>query len=441
MQLYEHQKQGLEATKELNHVAYYWDMGLGKTFVGSEKMMQLGARINLVVCQKSKIQDWINHFDQNYLGSYKQPDKKVVVAWDLTKSEDMVNFFKAVKDENWKVQHVGIINYDLIWRRKELLELKDFTLLLDESSLIQNEKAKRSKFILKMQPKNVILLSGTPTGGKYEKLWSQMHLLGWNISKDLYWKHYVKVKYLDTMKGRSIPIVTGYKNVDRLKRKMTEHGCQFLKTDEVFDLPQQNFQKISVLSSKEYKKFKKTGIVTFEDPYDVENGYTLVGDTTLTKMLYERQLCSIYSEDKLKAFTDLLDSTDDRLIVFYNFTAELEAMRKILQLQRRSYSIINGSQKQLRAYDTKEDSVTFVQYQAGAMGLNLQKANKVIYYSLPLSSELFEQSKKRVHRIGQERPCFYYLLICKGSIEENILNTLEMRKDYTEKLFERDQES
>lgn len=422
MKLYEHQKQGLEATKDLNHVAFYWDMGLGKTFVGSEKMMQLGAKVNLVVCQKSKIDDWFEHLDDNY------PEQHMFV-YDLTKPFAYQSFFEANHAK------IGIINYDLLWRRKELLQLKDFTLLLDESSLIQNETAKRTKFILKMQPKNVILLSGTPTGGKYERLWSQMHLLGWNISKSMYWNQFVIVKRLDLISGRSIPLVAGYKNVDRLKRKMAEYGCQFLKTNEVFDLPSQNFQKTNVPTSREYKQFRKTGIVT------LENEITLVGDTTLTKMLYERQLCGIYSEDKLKAFSDLLDSTEDRLIVFYNFNAELEAMRKILQPQRRPYSIVNGSQKNLNCYEKKDDSVTFVQYQAGAMGLNLQKANKVIYYSLPLSSELFEQSKKRVHRIGQDRPCFYYLLICKGSIEENILKTLKQRKDYTNRLFERDQES
>jgi SNF2 family DNA or RNA helicase len=63
--------------------------------------------------------------------------------------------------------------------------------MLDESSLIQNEQAKRSKFILKLKANNVILLSGTPTGGKYENLWSQIQLLGWNISKKMFYNHYV----------------------------------------------------------------------------------------------------------------------------------------------------------------------------------------------------------------------------------------------------------
>lgn len=423
MKLYEHQKQGLEAVKDLDHVAFYWDMGLGKTFAGSEKMLQLGAKVNLVVCQKSKIDDWCEHFNDNYKG---------IIAFDLTDPSAMDMFlFNCIELEGEPFNyHIGIINYDLVWRRPELLKLEDFTLLLDESSLIQNEASKRAKFILKIKPKNVILLSGTPTGGKYERLWSQMHLLGWNISKDLYWKQFVKVEYLDTV-GRSIPIVTGYKNTERLKKKMAQYGCQFLKTDEVFDLPSQNFQKIKVETSKEYKKFRKDKIVEIGEE-------TLVGDTTLTRMLYERMLCGQYSEAKLKAFTDLVESTEDRLIVFYNFTEELNRMLEAMKNNLKPRSIVNGAVKNLVSYENFNNSITFIQYQAGAMGLNLQKACRMVFFTLPLSSELYEQAKKRIHRIGQDRPCFYYQLICKNSIEEKILKTLEMRKDYTEKLFEKD---
>ena len=257
-----------------------------------------------------------------------------------------------------------------------------------------------------------------------------MLLLGWNISKDLYWKQFVNVDYLDLV-DRSIPIVTGYKNTDRLKRKMAQYGCQFLKTDEVFDLPAQNFQQIRVPASKEYQKFKKTGLVTIGET-------ELVGDTTLTKMLYERQLCGQYSEAKLKAFADLVESTEDRLIVFYNFTAEMDAMVQIVKDHDKVFSMVNGKEKKLDMYEVDPHSITFVQYQAGAMGLNLQKACRMVFFTLPLSSELYEQAKKRIHRIGQDRPCFYYPMICKGSVEERILKTLEMRKDYTEKLFKKD---
>lgn len=415
MQLYEHQTNALEATKDLNRVAYYHDMGLGKTFTGAEKMRQLGGRVNLVICQKSKIDDWTDHFEQHYGG---------IFCYDLR--NDIELFLNAVD-----YYRIGVINYDLIFRRPELLKVKFDTVMLDESSMIQNDTAKRTKAILKLQTDNVILLSGTPTGGKYENLYSQLKLLGWNISKTQYYSEFIETRLID-MGGFKIPVVTGYKNVGRLKRKMRAYGCNFLKTDDVFDLPDQTFTDIKVNSSKEYKHFKKNKIVEFlDDGRNVE----LVGDTTLTQMLYERQLCGYYSDEKLQAFDDLLKSTNDRLIVFYNFNNELDALKGYCLAAKRPISEINGKIKDLKAYEGKGDSVTLIQYQAGAMGLNLQKANKIVYFTPPLSSELYEQSKKRIHRIGQDRPCFYYRLICKNSIEGRIYETLEMRRDYTEKLF------
>lgn len=386
--------------------------------------MQLDASVNLIICQKSKIQDWLDHFRMYYKCH----------ALDLTDKTGMTAFWEYQK-LNAPLPIIGVINYELVWRRRELLQLEDFTLLLDESSLIQNENAKRSSFILKLRPLNVILLSGTPTGGKYENLWSQMQLLGWNISKKMYWNQYIDFHYED-VNGFPLQVIDGYKNEDRLKRKMRDHGCHFLKTDEVVTLPDQIHQTIRIPVTKEYKRFKKDRIVTVEDK-------ELVGDSILTKMLYERELCGQYSKDKLQAFKDLVESTSDRLIVFYNFYAELDAMQTVMLDEDFSYSkrfsVVNGEIKALQNYEDKEDSITFIQYQAGAMGLNLQKANKIIYFTPPLSSELFEQSKKRIHRIGQHKSCFYYYLTCSGSVEEKIYETLKKRKDYTEALFELDE--
>lgn len=424
MELFKHQQDALEQTKDLNRVAYYLDMGLGKTFVGAEKAMSLNKDI-LIVCQKSKIADWKEHFFKYYIDKMKC-DESGAWCYDLTSNTGMDMFLHS----RYKIR-IGVINYELAWRRKtDLLNLKEFTLMLDESSLIQNQSAKQSKFILQLHPDNVILLSGTPTAGKYENLWSQIHLLGWNISEAVYNRQYVNWTKID-MGGFIHKIVdkeNPYKNVDRLKSKLREHGAVFMKTEECFDLPEQNFIKQFVPSSKEYWKFMKDCIITIDDK-------ELVGDTTLTKRLYARQLCGQYSEFKLQAFKELVESTQDRLIVFYNFTAEYLAMVKIADELGRPQSIVNGQQKQLLNYEQCDNSITFIQYQAGAMGLNLQKANKIIYFTLTDKSELFEQSKKRIHRIGQESPCFYYILMCRGSVEEDILHSLEMRKDYTDELF------
>lgn len=429
VQLFPHQEKALAETEQFNKVGYFLDMGLGKTFVGSEKAIKGLKDTNiLLVCQKSKIDDWFDHFCTYYsdLGYSFQ---------NLTNKLELEYFLEMATNPNATLKVVGFINYELIFRRPELLKLEHFTMMLDESSMITNPSAKRTKFIHKMKPDNVILLSGTPTGGKYEKLWSQLRLLGWNISKDLFYRQYVVQEWIEDGSGFKMPVIVGYKNVDRLKDKLKQHGCIFMKTEEVFDLPEKITVPVMVSNTKEFRYFMRNSIVTLPD------GTELIGDNTLNKRLYARQLCGQYSTAKLAAFQSLVESTDDRLIVFYNFNDELYKMKSIVETLEKPISIVNGSVKDLDAYENKTDSVTFVQYQAGSKGLNLQKANKIIYFTLPQGSEDYEQSMKRIHRIGQKNNCFYYLLMVKNSVEEDILNTLKMRKDYDDELFKKYEET
>lgn len=415
MKLYPHQQQALDDTAGKNRVAFYHDMGLGKTFTGSEKMRQLDGRVNLVICQKSKINDWVQHLMTHY----------DVLILDLTNNAEL-KMFCIESERSQKI--IGVINYELLFRRPELKPVKYDTLLLDESSLIQNDRAKRTRFILSLKTDNVILLSGTPTGGKYENLWSQLHLLGWDIPKNTYNNMFVNYRMQDVGGGLKIPVVVGYKNIGRLKQKMREYGCNFLKTEDVFSLPSQTFNTITVAPTANYRKFRKNKVVEVD-------GRTLIGDTTLTELLYCRQLCGAYNPDKINALSDLLQSSNDRFIIFYNFDVELTVIRELCEKLNRPVSEINGHTKTTAAFEKYDNAVLLGQYQSAAMGLNLQQANKIIYFTPPLSSELFEQSKKRTHRIKQTRPCFYYLLTCKNSVEVNIYKTLADRRDYTDRLF------
>lgn len=304
-------------------------------------------------------------------------------------------------------------------------------MILDESQYIKNEKSNRAEFVLGLKPSNVILLSGTPTGGKYEELWSQLKLLGWNISKKLFYKQYTITEKMD-VGGFEITVVKGYKNVDRLKEKLKSHGAIFMKSEEVFNLPEQIENIITVKNTTRYRKFKKDRVITV-------GGETLVGDTALTKLLYLRQLASIHNNHKHQVLKELLESTEDRIVIFYNFKREFEVIKSLAEGLEKPISYINGSGTDLNNYDTTSNTITLVQYQAGASGVNLQKANKIIYHSLPLSSELWMQSKKRIHRIGQSSTCFYYYLIVEKSVEDKILKVLKERRDFTLELFEKEE--
>ena len=414
MKLFDYQEKALALTSDKDNSAFYYDMGLGKTFIGSERLRLYGERVNIIVCQKSKIKDWCEHFKEHYTD---------YAVFDLTNKKDMQAFmiypiYKCI----------GIINYKLAYRREELRKLKDFTMMLDESSMIKNETAKRTKFILSLKPSHTILLSGTPTDGKYEFLYSQLRLLGWKITKTAYYNRYIKTE-LRSYGGPMFRVVTGYKNVSKLKAKLKEYGAVFAKAEEVIKLPEKKFIKEYSTVSSDYKKFMKDRVIKIDDK-------ELTGDSTLSKRLYARMLCSAYSKDKISRLIDLVNSTSDRVIIFYNFNTELEALRKVLF--DRPISIVNGQIKDLKEYENNDNSVTLIQYQAGAMGLNLQKANRIIYFSLPERSELFEQSKARICRIGQEKQCYYHIMMCRKSVEEKIYDCLLMRKDYTDELFRKE---
>lgn len=414
MKLFDYQEKALALTSDKDNSAFYYDMGLGKTFIGSERLRLYGERVNIVVCQKSKIKDWCEHFKEHYTD---------YAVFDLTNKKDMQTF---ITYPIYKC--IGIINYELAYRREELRKLKDFTMMLDESSMIKNETAKRTKFILSLKPSHTILLSGTPTDGKYEFLYSQLRLLGWKITKTAYYNRYIKTE-LRSYGGPMFRVVTGYKNVSELKAKLKEYGAVFAKAEEVIKLPEKKFIKEYSTVSSDYKKFMKDRVIKIDDK-------ELTGDSTLSKRLYARMLCSAYSKDKISRLIDLVNSTSDRVIIFYNFNTELEALRKVLF--DRPISIVNGQAKNLKAYENNDNSVTLIQYQAGAMGLNLQKANRIIYFSLPERSELFEQSKARICRIGQEKQCYYHIMMCRKSMEEKIYECLLMRKDYTDELFRKE---
>ena len=269
MRLFDYQRAALNRLEGKKHVAFYHDMGLGKTFTGAQKLLDETIGHSLVVCQKSKVTDWVDHFNEN----------THVAAFDASSKVGYSHLVKVIAHPKDYPQSVFVVNYDIIYRREELTKTHWGGVIFDESSLLQNEKSKRTKAALKISQLTdvLILLSGTPTDGKYERLWTQLRMLGWKISKRTYWNQYVDY-HVDTRQGFPIVTVRGYKQVDRLVSKMHDLGCDFLKTDEVLDLPEQTFITVRCEQTPDLRKFRRDGIVTMPD------GTEIVGDSTFAAL-------------------------------------------------------------------------------------------------------------------------------------------------------------
>ena len=369
----------------------------------------------LVVCQKSKILDWCKHWKEN-------TDYHVLNFYDLKPKE--------LKDIDVMGHTVIVVSYDSVWRRPIFREFaKTAHLVLDESSLIQNEGTKRTDFVMKLEPLTITLLSGTPCVGRYENMWTQCQLLGWDITRTQYWNRYVEwhmEKFYSI--PRPIRVVDGYKNVEELKKNLRDYGAVFMTTEEAIELPDKIEETTYVPTSDAYKDFRKRWLIEID-------GEELVGDTPLNKMLGLRKLASYYSGEKKEALKDILEVNLERVVVFYNFKRELEEIRKIVG--KRHFCEINGDHHDQSMFDRYDDCVIACQFQASAMGINLQASHILVYFSPTLSADLFMQSQARIHRIGQTHKCNYIYLVCENSIEAEIYETLRRREDYVLKLFEK----
>lgn len=427
--LYKFQEAALKQIKDRDNVLLAAEMGTGKTLMSIEQSERWDSDILVCLVLKSTLKQWLDELSS-------QTGRKIFNGYKKTKKDGI----KAFIDHDGK--KAIVIGYDA-YKAKCAALLRDYvnknaervTMICDESSLIGHIESERTKAVLKSKTKHKILCSGTPcSGGKMENLLPSMKMLGWQMTKEQFLKDYCYVyEWNDPARPWvTIPIIQGYKNIEQLRAGLKEHGTVFLTMEEAgVELPPETTQQIEITTPAEYKKFMRTGIVEV-------NGQEIVGENNLTKMLYSRQICSVYNQAKAAAVEELLEQAgDEPVIVFYNWTSELKILQSICERLKRPISVVNGQKRDLTAYEeNRPGTVILAQYQAASMGLNLQEHCRIcIYFSPCLSYSDFEQSKARVHRIGQKRNCIFYTLICKESVEESIMQTLAERRDYTEQLF------
>lgn len=133
--------------------------------------------------------------------------------------------------------------------------------------------------------------------------------------------------------------------------------------DAGVELPEVTEQSIRQRKTADYKKIMKNGIIQIGDE-------VIIGDNSLTKMMRARQLCSIYNPDRAAAVEDLLlQAGTEPVVIFYNWTAELDILKSICERCKDSSAYYAGT----------PGTAICVQYRAGAMGLNLQNGRICVF--------------------------------------------------------------
>lgn len=153
-----------------------------------------------------------------------------------------------------------------------------------------------------------------------------------------------------------------------------------------------------------------------------------------------RVIRKIVNEDtsRLAAVMELHEK-HPRLIVFYNFNYELEALRVLCNTLGVSHAEWNGHKHQ--EIPETDKWIYLVQYTAGAEGWNCIATNAIAFYSLTYSYKIYEQSMGRIDRINTPfKDLWYYVIRSMAPIDQAIVKSITTKKNFNEKEFAGDWE-
>lgn len=121
-----------------------------------------------------------------------------------------------------------------------------------------------------------------------------------------------------------------------------------------------------------------------------------------------------------------------RLIIFYNFNYELEALRTLAG--EVTVAEWNG-QKHEEVPDT-DRWVYLVQYTAGAEGWNCTTTDAMLFYSLTYSYKQWHQAHGRIDRLNTPfSTLHYYVLLSDAAIDNAVMQSLRTKHSFNEVKF------
>ena len=129
---------------------------------------------------------------------------------------------------------------------------------------------------------------------------------------------------------------------------------------------------------------------------------------------------------------------NDPMAVFTRFIAEVEFIVEMAKAKNMRVGIVDGRNKSgLQGSVMREDiDIIVVQSESGAEGIDLTRCNHMVFYTLSDSMAKHMQSRKRIHRPGQERECtFTYLIMEDPALDQRQLDNIQARNELAKTLM------
>ena len=436
-----HQTYALACIESNPQLGVFYEPGTGKTIVALTWLAQsLRSGLipdALVICPASLVPNWEKDISECTEFDHMTDEDRQILQEKVT----ITSFQRTYRTYKKTITHRDGQSEEIRKRKiRDELDKPWGAIIIDESHAIGNHGSVQTKTALALANTTHYryILTGTPVSGStqtggadYSKLYGQLKFLHPGIWAN--WTEFCR-RYVTAYTEFKSPAAYDVKDLNQL---MLDNAIA-MRLRDCFDLPEatETVQYCPLMEKKVYKDLKQHKVLE----YDIENVKAMA--------IKLQQLCSgslitdngvrQYDTSKDQALKELLEGTDDKIVIFCRFTASIDRCAQICREAGRGTIVYDGRSNGpvWQEFSKPENTAIVCHYQSGGAGLNLQEASTMVMFEPCYSSLNWTQAKRRIERPGQQNRMRYIYLCTPNTIEEKVLRTVMSGKDVTDKMIE-----
>ncbi len=321
--------------------------------------------------------------------------------------------------------------------------------IIDELSSFKNHQSQRFKWLRKVRPfvKRMIGLTGTPTSNGLMDLWAEIGILdgGERLGRFIgrYREAYFKAGSMNPQTGVVFQYVPRPGAEKQIYEKIADITISMKAMDYLHMpdcVPARHYVEMDKKERKLYDMLRKDLLIPLEDAdIDAANAASLTGK------LLQMANGAVYDENsavreihqrKLEKLEDLIEAANGQsVLVAYWFKHDRQRIMEHLSSMGYKPRDIKES-KDIRDWNEGNIQVALIHPASAGHGLNIQSGGHIlIWFGLTWSLELYQQTNARLWRQGQTDVVTIHHIICKDTVDEDVMVALEQKDITQEKLI------
>jgi SNF2 family DNA or RNA helicase len=456
--LYSFQNAGVRFLGKGKQVLLADEMGTGKTVQALTTLELANAFPALIVCTNSmkhkwaeEVQTWTSATPVVVEGTASKRRKLIASCQELDKFVVVINY-ESLRLHSKLGSFGNTVTSAEESKTKELNEIDFVTVIADEVHKAKEPKAKQTRALWGVSKGATYRfgLTGTPIMNNPDDLWSIMHFVcpdEW-LSRSRFRQRYCHV---------SAGWHGGLENLGLIKQRIPEldvflqpRMIRRTKAEVLPDLPEKTFDTRRIpMTSKQAKSYKQMVEYMIAE---VENGLLMAADP-LSALGRLRYFASAFVEfgthnddismrtpsNKLMALKDILEEGGTPLVVYAESRRLIEFLdRELSELYKTG--LLTGKvlpQQRKTNIDAFQDGkldILLATTGAGAEGITLTAANRLVVAQESWSNTANKQAHDRIHRIGQERNVQIITLISEDTVDETVHSACSYKEEQLQRL-------